>query len=270
MDNRPIGVFDSGLGGLTVVKEIKNILPNEKIIYLGDTARVPYGTRSKETIIKFAKEDIKFLMGFNVKCIVIACNTVSSVASEILKKEFKVPIFDVITPTCTYISKINNIKKVGVIGTSATIKSNSYKFGIAKLNNKLRVIQNPSPLLVPLIEENEVNSKFTYDILKKYLKPLLMRKIDILVLGCTHYPLVIKDIKKILGKIKIINPAKFVSIELKKYLFDNNLNAHGKMNSSYKYFVTDLAVGFVKQFSLFLGTKEENKLAKVNLDKYEI
>ncbi|MBU0998088.1 glutamate racemase [Patescibacteria group bacterium] len=268
MNNRPIGVFDSGLGGLTVVKEIKKILPNEKIVYLGDTARVPYGTRSKETIIKFAIEDVNFLLKKNVKCIVIACNSVSSVAVPTLKKQFKVPIIDVITPTCEFIAKNKNIKKVGIIGTSATVKSNTYKNTINKLNKKIKVFQNEAPLLVPLVEEGENKSSFTYQIVQKYLKPLIDKNVDMLILGCTHYPVLLPIFRKILGnKIEIIDPARCVSKYLKKYLKEKNLLNDGKISFVDFFAVTDLTDGFLKQLKIFFGKYKKNNLVKISLTK---
>lgn len=268
MDNRPIGVFDSGLGGLTVVKEIKNILPNERIVYLGDTARVPYGTRSKETIIKFAIEDVNYLLKKNVKCIVIACNSVSSVATKTLKEKFNIPIFDVISPTCEYIAKSKNIKRVGIIGTPATIKSNAYEISINKLNKQMKVIQNPAALLVPLVEAGETKSIFTYQIVEKYLKPLIDTNVEMVVLGCTHYPVLLPIIKKILGEnIEIIDPAKYVSSSLKSYLESENLLADVKIQHYDFFAVTDLTDGFLKQLNIFFGKNVKAKLVKVSLTK---
>ncbi len=268
MDNRPIGVFDSGLGGLTVVKEIKKLLPKEKIVYLGDTARVPYGTRSKETIIEFAIEDVNFLLKNNVKCVVIACNSVSSVASDILKQKFKIPIFDVISPTCEYVAKKVGVRKIGVIGTSATIKSNTYKNSINKLNNKIDVFQNKAPLLVPLVEEGEGKSFFAYQIVEKYLKPLINKNVEIVILGCTHYPILLPVINKILSnKIEIIDPAKFVSKYLKAYLKERNLLSDGKMSFVDFFAVTDLTDGFLGQLKIFFPKYSKSNLVKVSLTK---
>ena len=267
MDNRAIGVFDSGLGGLTVVKEIKKVLPNEKIVYLGDTARVPYGTRSNETIINFAIEDVNYLLKKNVKCIVIACNSVSSVAADILKNKYHIPIFDVITPTCEYVGKLKNLKKVGVIGTTATVKSNAYKYNLKRYNKKLLVIQNKAPLLVPLVEEGEINSNFTYQIVKKYLTVLIESNVGIVILGCTHYPVLLPIIEKVLNKnIEIIDPAKHVSCLLKQYLKENNLLTSIKNGTDNYYAVTDLTEEFLKQVNIFLDNKAKNKLVLVSLN----
>ncbi len=183
MDKRPIGVFDSGLGGLTVVREIRKVLPGEDIIYLGDTARIPYGTRSRETVIKFAIEDSEFLAKRNVKCLVIACNTASAVALRKIQHEFilqKYPdkrVLGVIKPTAETVGE-NEAKKVGIIATYSTVKSQSFIKEITKLNPLIKIWQNPAPLLVPIIEENELRWSGLKLILKQYLKPLLNYKID--------------------------------------------------------------------------------------------
>ncbi|MFC1624978.1 glutamate racemase [Patescibacteria group bacterium] len=268
MKNRPIGVFDSGLGGLTVVKEIKRILPKESIVYLGDTARVPYGTRSKETIIKFSKEDVSFLLKKKVKCIVIACNSVSSVAADILRKNTDLPIFDVINPTCDYLGHSKKYKKAGIIGTRATIKSDIYRKKINKLNKKVKIFQKEAPLLVPLIEEGQKKQKFTEDILLSYLKDFKKQKVDVVVLACTHYPVLLDLFENILGKkVKLLDPAKFVALKLKKYLDDNNLRSIDIINSSYFFAVTDLTEQFRKQIKIFFGQNLNLKLVKVNLTK---
>ncbi len=253
-DGRAIGIFDSGLGGLTVVKEIKKILPHEDIIYLGDTARVPYGTRSKEIIIKFSLEDADFLLKRGVKCIVIACNTASSVASGVLKQKLKIPVFDVIGPALRDAGKISNAK-TGVIGTRATIASGAYKvdFSVA------------CPLLVPFIEEGEVNSEAIKIIARDYLKPL-KGKVDTLILGCTHYPIIEDLIQKEMGsEVKLINPEKSVSRTVKEFLAKKDLlnsqNSKGRVN----FFVTDLNDRFTKVAEMFLGEKIENNLKKVTL-----
>jgi glutamate racemase len=268
MDNRPIGVFDSGLGGLTVVKEIKKVLPNEKIIYLGDTARVPYGTRSKEVITKFAVEDVNYLLKKNVKCIVIACNSVSSVATKTLKDKFDIPILDVISPTCKYIAKNTNIKRVGIIGTEATIKSNAYGKTINKFNKRIQVFQNAAPLLVPLVEEGETISIFTYQIVEKYLKPLIDRNVEMVVLGCTHYPVLLPIINKIVGKdIKIVDPAEYVSKSLRAYLKGENLLSNVRIEPIDFFAVTDLTEGFIKQINIFFSKDRKDKLVKILLTK---
>ena len=194
MDNQPIGMFDSGLGGLTVVKEIKKVLPNEDIVYLGDIARLPYGTRSKETIVKFSLEDTAFLISKKVKSIVIACNTASAIAYPTLKKKFKLPILEVVKPTVMEAIQKTKNKRIGVLGTRATVVSGAYSRMIKKLNPKLNVFEQEASLLVPLVEEGEIKGNLVEEMVRRYLQPLLNKKIDTLILGCTHYPLLLPKV----------------------------------------------------------------------------
>lgn len=254
MDKRAIGVFDSGLGGLTVVKEIRKILPDESIIYLGDTARVPYGTRSKEAVTRFSLEDAKFLLKKNVKCIVVACNTASAFAGRILKKKIKIPVFEVITPVLKEAKKVSK-GKIGVIGTRGTITSGAYKvdFGVA------------CPLLVPFIEEGEIKNEAMKIVLKNYLKPL-KGKIGTLVLGCTHYPIIKPIIGKELGReVRLLNPGESVARELKDYLSKNKMLGSKKKRGRVEYYVTDLTDRFTKVAEMFLGEKVGGKIKKVSL-----
>lgn len=255
MDKRPIGVFDSGLGGLTVVKEIKKVLPNEDIIYIGDTARVPYGTRSKRIIQKFSLEDANFLLKHKVKCIVIACNTSSALAGSFLKKKLKIPVFDVINPALKKANKPTVNGKIGVIGTRGTIASGAYNVKYSQA----------CPLFVPFIEEGELKSSALQLIAKKYLSKF-KGKIDTMILGCTHYPIIQKLIHEEVGKkVKLINPGKCVSFEVKKYLFENKLINKQKKKGKVKYFVTDLTDRFTKVAEMFLGSKMGCNLKEISL-----
>ena len=257
MDKKsPIGIFDSGLEGLTVVRELTKILPSEDLIYLGDTARVPYGTRSPETIKKFSAENTRFLLSKKVKCIVIACNTSSAVASHFLKKKFsKVPIFEVIGPASEEAKSKG--KRIGVIGTRATIASGAYK--AAKY-------QIACPMLVPFIEEGELRGKALKIIIKKYLAPLKRKKIDTLILGCTHYPIIMDLIQKEMGKkVKLVNPEKSVSAAVKEFLTGKNLLNDKKTKGNKKFFVTDLTSRFTKVAEMFLGHKVNGSLKKAVL-----
>ena len=200
MNDRPIGIFDSGVGGLTVVKEIFKALPNEKIIYLGDTARVPYGTKSEQTIKRFSIENARFLKKFHVKLIVVACNTASSIALPVLRKRFRIPIVGVIRPGARKAEAVTRNGRIGVIATPTTVRSNAYKKEIKRISGDKKVISRACPLFVPLAEEGWLNGKITLDIVKKYLGPLTRKKIDTLVLGCTHYPLLRSVISKVAGK----------------------------------------------------------------------
>lgn len=256
MNSSPIGIFDSGLGGLTIVRELTKLLPNEDIIYLGDTARVPYGTRSPETIKKFSVENTNFLLKKRVKCIIIACNTSSAVAAGFLKKKFtKVPIFEVISSASKEAMRAG--KRIGVIGTRATIASGAYK--VAEYHAAC-------PLLVPFIEEGELKSAPLKLILKKYLASLKKAKIDTLILGCTHYPIIKSLIQKEAGKnVVLINPEKTVTGEVKKFLGDSNLQNNKKTKGKKEFYVTDLTDRFTKVAEMFLGHKIEGDLKKVEL-----
>ena len=255
-NNHSIGVFDSGLGGLTVVKEIVKLLPNEDIIYLGDTARVPYGTRSKETIIKFSLEDADFLLKEKVKCIVIACNTSSALAGDELKKKLKIPVFDVIIPALKDAKELSKTGKIGVIGTRGTIGSGAYSVSFSKA----------CPLFVPFIEEGEVKSEALKLVAKKYLSEFKNGNIDTLIMGCTHYP-IIKTIieKEIDTNIKLIDPGISVAVELKDYLTKNKMLNSQKDEGKRNYFVTDYTERFVKVAEMFLGEQIKGKIKKVDI-----
>ena len=266
MNSLPIGVFDSGLGGLTVLKEIVKLLPNENIIYLGDTARVPYGTRSKEVINNFSFEDANFLLKQDVKCLVIACNTASAMSYKFLKTKIKLPIFEVITPAVKKALKVTKNQKIGVIGTRATIGSNAYDKKIYSENASVKIFSKPCPLFVPFVEEGEIKGGLIEEISKKYLKEIITKKPDTLIMGCTHYPIIESVIKKVTkNSMVLINPGIEVARDLKKYLLENNLQNTNKKNGIHQYFVTDLNDRFLKVAELFLGYKLDGRIKKVNL-----
>jgi len=255
MDSRPIGVFDSGLGGLTVVRQIKKILPRENIIYLGDTARVPYGTRSKKIVTKFALEDSRFLEKKNVKCIVIACNTASSLASLEVKKASKVPVFDIVSSGSDLSNFPGKVKKIGVIGTSGTINSHAYKKSLSSNKRSSKVYEIACPLFVPFIEENEVSGSLINLLVAKYLKNLRNKNLELIILGCTHYPLIKDSINKFMGKkIELVDPGVSLAKTLSLYL-ENNKMLNNKGNGKVNYHLTDLNDRFVKVAEKFLGEK---------------
>lgn len=254
MDNRSIGIYDSGLGGLTVFKQIVKLLPNEDLIYLGDNARVPYGTRSKETVIKFSFEDANFLLSKNVKCIVIACNTSSALAGDELKRKLKIPVFDVITPALKDATKLSKSGKIGVIGTRGTIGSGAYTVPFSKA----------CPLLVPFIEEGEIESEALKLVTKDYLGDLKKEKIDTLIMGCTHYPIIEDIIEKEVGNsVNLIDPGLSVAKELKAFLANNKMLNDQKKLGKRNYFVTDYTERFVKMAEMFLDHKIEHSLEKI-------
>jgi len=233
-----IGIFDSGIGGLTVVKEIFNLLPDYQIIYFGDTARTPYGTKGDKTIIKYAQQDAEFLKSHGAKLIIVACNTASAVAYDQLKKEFTLPLFEVITPAVAAAIQASINKKIGVIGTQATVASGIYQRLIKQKDDKIKVFSKACPLLVPLVEENWLTKPETKRILKSYLRPLKNKQIDTLILGCTHYPLLKKMIKEIMGKkVTIVDPAQATAQTVKDFLGQNNIAVKG---SDHQFFVTDI------------------------------
>lgn len=219
MGDKPIGIFDSGLGGLTVLKEINRILPGENLVYFGDSKRAPYGTKSRETITNFAFQDMRFMLSKNVKAIVIACNTVSSNALERIKEEFDIPILEVISPGSSAGLAATKIKSIGVIGTPATIESNAYKKEITGIDSECAVIQKSCQLFVPLVEEGAEfwDGKIAELTAHHYLDELRDSKIDTLILGCTHYPLLKNVIQRVVGPdIKLIDSAKSIARMLKE------------------------------------------------------
>ncbi len=252
MKERAIGIFDSGVGGLTVLKEIENILPNEDIIYFGDTARVPYGNKSKSTIIKFSTENILFLLKKKVKIIVIACNTASSLALDYLKDIFSIPIIGVIEAGANKALKLSVNKKIAVIGTRSTITSGSYEQAIKKNNKGVKVYSEACPLFVPLVEEGILSGKIVDGVIENYLKNLKITGVDVIILGCTHYPLLKKQIARYLKGICVVDSAKEVALHTKKVLSDYNLLRNRKAKGKRDFYVTDEPAGFMKLAKLFL------------------
>lgn len=243
MDNRPIGVFDSGLGGLTVLKEINRYLPNEDTIYFGDTARVPYGPRSKETIMKYTFQAINFLLTQDVKMIVIACNTATARALSEAKEKYDVPMVGVIEAGARTAVYSTRNKVVGVIGTLATINSRAYVDAIKAKDRKIKVIGKACPLFVPLAEEGWGNKEIALTAAHMYLDSLVDKGIDSLVLGCTHYPILKRVIGEAVGKdIKLINPAKETALDVKDMLEKREMLNSSTEKGVNKFFVSDINV----------------------------
>lgn len=256
---KPIGVFDSGLGGLTVVKALRKKLPNESIVYLGDTARVPYGNKSKITIQKYSIQIAEFLMKKNVKAIVVACNTVSALVLQELNRRIQIPIMGVIEPGVLAAENQSKIKRIGVIGTDATIQSNAYKNLLISLNTQLKVFSQACPLLVPLAEDGWVGDDIVKQILIKYLTPLIKESIDTLILGCTHYPVFFDLISEIIGpNIKIIDTPSEVANTFFQHLNINNLLSDNKSLGKLECFVTDKTRSYSKIAETFLGSYLSN------------
>ncbi len=238
---QPIGILDSGLGGLTIVKEIIKKLPNENLIYIGDTARVPYGVRSNKVITDFATQMVKFLLKKRVKILIIACNTISSCCLKIIQNISNIPVVDVIEPTIQEAIKKSKNNYIGVIATKATINSNIYKIIAKKYFPKIKIIQKACPLFVPLVEQGLTNHLATKLIAKDYLSIFNRQKdIDVLILGCTHYPFLKQTIRKIINKrIKIIDSASSTVFFLKTILKKYNLKRDNNNHPSYKFYFTD-------------------------------
>lgn len=264
--SNPVGIFDSGIGGLTVVKKIDQFLPNENLIYFGDTARVPYGSKSNQTVIEYSKQDAKFLLNKNVKMIIVACNTASSVALEALRKSFDIPIIGMIEPGAK--SAIENTQngKIGVIGTYATINNKAYSKELLKLNPKLKVYEKACPLFVPLAEEGLTNHPATKLIAEEYLAELKEQKIDTLILGCTHYPILSEIIQKVVGyEVKLIDSGTAASTIVENYLQGRGLRNESHQIGRHEFYVSDLPAKFKNIADTFLGRHVEH-LSKVDLE----
>ncbi|MCD7904959.1 MAG: glutamate racemase [Clostridiales bacterium] len=227
MDTRPIGIFDSGVGGLTVAKQVIKAIPNEDTIYFGDTARVPYGTKSKETVTEFSRQIMRFLISKNVKAVVIACNTVSSNSYHELRAEFDIPIIEVVGPGVESCLEITKTNRVGIIGTSATIASGAYEKRLKAARPGIRVFQKPCPLFVSLAEEGFTENDIAKLTVKTYLTELKEKNIDSLILGCTHYPMLKKTIGEFMGEsVKIVDPAVETAHKMKDCLRENNMTGN--------------------------------------------
>ena len=242
----PIGVFDSGVGGLTVVAALRRLLPDEEILYVGDTARVPYGGKSAETILRYSQEIIDLLLQRECKLIIIACNTASAVALPILKNFYKIPLQGVIESGAAAAVKATRSGKIGVIGTKATIASNAYAHAIQVLQSNLTIISQPCPLLVPAIEEGWLEDEITDAIIHRYLDPMLSQSIDTLVLGCTHYPLLKKRIATIVGpNITLVDSAENCAHTVQQLLLESHLKTPQKEEGALHLILSDRSEGFL-------------------------
>ena len=273
IDNKnaaPVGVFDSGVGGLTVAREIMRQLPNENLVYFGDTARVPYGSKSRDNIIRYSRQIIHFLKTKGVKAIVIACNTASALALDVVREESDIPIIGVVEPGARAALQITQTKKIGVIGTEATVQSAMYGKIIKGLDPTVSVIGKACPLFVPLVEEGFAKHKVTEEIIDYYLASMKESDIDSLILGCTHYPLLRSRIRAYLGdKIQLVNPAYETALELKKLLADLDLASDEAAQEEfpYRFYVSDLAEKF-KDFANSILSYNVEKTQKIDIEKY--
>jgi glutamate racemase len=255
---KPIGVFDSGIGGLTVLKEILNELPLESTAYLGDTARVPYGIRSPETVTRYSFENTRFLSSRGIKMLVVACNTVSAVSLEAIKKSVSIPVIGVIDPGAKAAVNATKNKRVGVIGTSATIRSNSYTKAIRAADSSVEVFPLPCPLFVPLVEEGWTDGPIVEMTAERYLREVREKGIDTLVLGCTHYPLLKNVLSKIMGPgVTLIDSAIETAAEIKETLGRLSLLKPASGDAAREFYVTDSPDKFIEIGERFMGRKIE-------------
>lgn len=269
--NAPVGVFDSGVGGLTVAREIMRQIPEERIVYFGDTARVPYGNKSKDTILRYSRQIIRFLRTREVKAIVIACNTASAYALDTVAAESDIPIIGVINAGARTAVQATRNGKIGVIGTEGTIGSGIYTRVMKQLKPDIQVTGKPCPLFVPLVEEGLLHDSVTDEIASRYLSVLKGKYIDTLVLGCTHYPLLRSTLRRLMGEdVVLVNPAYETAIELKQLLEERGLERDGAeslQGEKYQFFVSDLAEKFTS-FATSILPNEVKETRKIDIENY--
>lgn len=269
MDKRAIGVFDSGLGGLTAVKELMQILPEESIVYFGDTGRVPYGTKSEETIVKYTMGDIEFLRTFELKAIIIACGTASTIALDKVKDKYDVPIIGVAEAACRRATEKTKNKRIGIIGTPGTIKSGMYERFIKAIDNDIFTVSTACPLFVPLVEEGWTDNEISRMTAKEYLEPIKVAGVDTLILGCTHYPLLEKTIAEFMGDdVTLINPGAETAREVKNWLGDKDMLADAAEDEQYRFFSSDSVESFTLLGSRFLEREIDGKVQRVDIEQY--
>jgi glutamate racemase len=253
-DTRPIGVFDSGIGGLTVLKAVMDRLPDERLIYFGDTARLPYGTKSRGTVTRFAREIVSFLMGKSPKMIVVACNTASAYSLPELQSQLDIPVVGVIEPGAKAALKASRNRKIGVIGTRATIQSNAYLEAIQAREPEAKVFSKACPLFVPLIEEGWIGRKETRDIADEYLKHLIECGVDTLILGCTHYPLLKPVLGEVMGAgVGLVDSAEATAADVLALLEQNNMLSPSLAGARCEVYVSDMHLNLKLQAERFLG-----------------
>ena len=264
--SNPIGIFDSGIGGLTVARSVFKELPNENIIYLGDNARLPYGTKSKETVILYSIECLKFLLQKKVKLIVIACNTSSAISLNFLRKITKIPVIGVIEPGSRGAVQKSKNHQIGVIGTQATINSKAYQNNIKKLDTKAGIYAKNCSLFVQLAEDGWTDTRIAQMIAREYLQDFKNTNIDTIIMGCTHYPLLKETIQSSVGKnINLIDPGEETAKDVRRTLEEMDLLNRSKKKGYHKFFVTDFPINFKKISERFLGKRiKEIKKVKLN------
>lgn len=271
MDNRPIGVFDSGLGGLTAVREMLRILPDEQIVFFGDTGRVPYGNRSQKIIAHYSRQDAEFLMSKNVKAIVIACGTASSVAGALLEKELPVPLTGVLEPTARAAAAATKNGRIGVIATEATIRSGSFQQALHSISPKLQVFSKSCPLFVPIVESGFMleHPDITKEVAETYLAPLREADVDTVILGCTHYPILKRIIGEVVGEqVRLIDSGRETAAYCRTLLEQNDLLAPAGPGDC-SFYVSDRIEDFSKVAGIFLREDVHSSVQLVDIDKFE-
>lgn len=269
MDNRAIGIFDSGLGGLTTVKELKHLLPNEEIIYFGDIGRVPYGSRSRETIRKYAMQDIQFLLQHDVKLVIAACGTVSSMMTTEMRDSIGLPYSGVVLPSAQAACAATSNGKIGVIGTTATVRSVSYARAIHAILPEAHVYGNACPLFVPLVENGFIqpDNEITTKVAEIYMKPMIEAKVDTLILGCTHFPIIYDIINQVLDyKVTLIDPGRQVAKWAQSYLTSNGMLR--ETQGTCKFYVSDSPEVFNDTAAIFLGKNISGEVEQINIDSF--
>ncbi len=264
--NKPVGIFDSGIGGLTVLKEILSEIPGEAFVYFGDTARVPYGTKSKETITRFSVENTQFLQTLDVKLVVVACHTASSLALKELQERFSIPLIGVIEPAARKAAELTRSGRIGVIGTKATISSGAFESALKAIDPRFKVYSTACPLFVPLVEEGWTEGEVVEKIARTYLDPLRSFGIDTLILGCTHYPMLAGTISRILGTgVELVNPSRETAAEARALLGRLGLGADAGLGGTARFFVSDEPEHFRQMGERFLG-RSIGSVVKVSVE----
>ena len=271
MDTRPIGVFDSGLGGLTAVRSLRQILPEEQIIYFGDTARVPYGGRERETILKYARQDVRFLRSFDLKAVVIACGTISTTSLGTLQEENDLPMVGVVEPACRRALAVSEKKRVGVIATLASIRSGAYETVLRRLDPEVTVFSRACPLFVPLAEAGRIRrgDVVIETVAREYLTPLKNAGVDTLILGCTHYPLLTDVIGDVMGPgVELVSAGEESAFELKRMLKARELRADERRRGETEFYVSDRVEDFERTASLFLQEDLRHTARRIDIERY--
>lgn len=271
MDKRPIGVFDSGLGGLTALRSLRRILPAENLIYFGDSARVPYGGKSRETLLKYARQDVRFLRTFDLKAILVACGTVSTTSLDVLQQENNLPIIGVVEPTCHRAMSVTKKNKIGLIATLASVRSGAYEAALKRLRPDVEVLGIPCPLFVPLVESGRFQQGdiVIETVAREYLEPLKNAGIDTLILGCTHYPLLSGIIGGIMGPdVTLVSASEEAAFQLKRLLKAQELQTDTECPGKVTFYVSDRVEDFARMASIFLQEDLPCTARRIDIDQY--